>query len=277
MHRHIVGIYDVGSHDGQPYLSMEFLPGDSIADSSLAPAEALQIVREIALALDHAHRQGVVHRDIKPENILRRADGSYVLADFGIARTTDAGVGMTQEGMTLGTPNYMSPEQLQGKELDGRADLYSLGVVLFQLLTGALPYSGTDGWSVGMQHINAPCPTLPAPFARYQPLIDSLMAKDPARRPQTGADAARMIESALCIAHTSADPRASTGTTTAAATTGQWPQQGSASPRSHRRPRVAWGAWNWWPRTAATPTAAPAAPIARKGAAQHRRCCRWST
>jgi serine/threonine protein kinase/tetratricopeptide (TPR) repeat protein len=197
VHRHIVGVHEVGEHAGQPYLAMEYLPGDTIAGGPLPPAQALEITREIALALDHAHRQGVVHRDIKPENILRRADGSCALADFGIARTADGGGGMTQDGVTLGTPHYMSPEQLQGKELDGRSDLYSLGVVLYQLLTGEVPYKGTDGWAVGMQHISAPLPTLPPALARYQPLIDALMAKDPARRPQTGANAARLVESAL--------------------------------------------------------------------------------
>jgi TolB-like protein/Flp pilus assembly protein TadD len=197
VHRHIVGIHDVGEHAGQPYLAMEYLPGDTIAGGALPPTQALEIAREIALALDHAHRQGVVHRDVKPDNILRRADGSCALADFGIARTTDGGGGMTQDGVTLGTPHYMSPEQLQGAELDGRSDLYSLGVVLYQLLTGDVPYKGTDGWAVGMQHISAPLPRLPPGLARYQPVIDALMAKDPARRPQTGADAARLVEAAL--------------------------------------------------------------------------------
>ena len=196
VHRHIVGVHDVGSHDGRPYLAMEYLPGDTVPATRTAPAEALQAVREIALALDHAHREGVVHRDIKPENILRRADGSHALAAFGIARTADAAAPMTRVGVTLGTPHYMSPEQLQGKPLDGRADLYSLGVVLYQLLTGALPYQGTDGWSVGVQHISAPIPRLPAELARLQPLVDALMAKDPADRPQTGAEAAQRIEAA---------------------------------------------------------------------------------
>jgi serine/threonine-protein kinase PpkA len=144
-HRHIVGVHDVGKHESQPYLSMEYMPGDSIAGGAMQPAEALQVVREIALALDHAHQKGVVHRDVKPENILRRNDGSCALADFGIARTTEPGKPLTQEGMTVGTPHYMSPEQVQGLPLDGRSDLYSLGVVLYQLLTGELPFRGTDG------------------------------------------------------------------------------------------------------------------------------------
>ncbi len=197
VHRHIVGIHEVGIHEGQPYLAMEFLPGDTLPAGAISPAEALAAARDIALALGHAHTQGVIHRDIKPENILRRADGSAALADFGIARTTDAGSAMTQEGITLGTPHYMSPEQLQGKALDGRSDLYSLGVLLFQLLSGHLPYQGTDGWSIGMQHISGPLPRLPDALSRYQPLVDALMAKDPNQRPQDGAAAARMLDAAL--------------------------------------------------------------------------------
>jgi TolB-like protein/Tfp pilus assembly protein PilF len=192
-HRHIVGVHDVGSHDGRPFLSMEYMAGDRIGAGALPPEEALRVVREIALALDHAHRQGVIHRDVKPENILRRADASFALSDFGIARTTEAGR-LTAEGMTVGTPHYMSPEQVQGQALDGRADLYSLGVVLYQLLTGELPYRGTDGWNIGMQHISAPVPTLPPPLQRYQPLLDAAMAKDPAQRPQSGEEFARLVQ-----------------------------------------------------------------------------------
>ena len=196
-HRHIVGVHEVGSHEGQPYLSMELMPGDTVAGGAMPPAQALSVVREIALALDHAHRQGVVHRDVKPENILRRADGSFALSDFGIARTLAPGLELTQEGMTVGTPHYMSPEQVQGRELDGRSDLYSLGVVLHQLLTGELPYRGTDGWNIGMQHIGAPLPRLPAGLQRFQPLLDVLMAKDAGDRPATGADVAQRIDSLL--------------------------------------------------------------------------------
>lgn len=209
-HRHIVGVHDVGKHDGQPYLSMEYMPRDSIAGGAMPPAEALQVVREIALALDHAHRRGVVHRDVKPENILRRNDGSCALADFGIARTTDSGLALTQDGMTVGTPHYMSPEQVQGQPLDGRSDLYSLGVVLYQLLTGQLPYRGTDGWNVGMQHISAPRPTLPPDLQRFQPLVDALMAKDPADRPQSGAEVARKVDAALAAITPSSPTAAAT-------------------------------------------------------------------
>jgi len=196
-HHHIVGVHDVGKHEGQPYLSMEYMPRDSIAGGAMPPAEALQVVREIALALNHAHEKGVVHRDVKPENILRRNDGSCALADFGIARTMAPGMSLTQEGMAVGTPHYMSPEQVQGLALDGRSDIYSLGVVLYELLTGELPYRGTDGWNVGMQHIGAPRPKLPPSLQRFQPLVDSLLAKDPVNRPQSGAEVARRIDETL--------------------------------------------------------------------------------
>ncbi len=194
-HRHIVGIHDVGVHEGQPYLSMEYMPGGVVATTTaLAPAEALEIVRQVALALDHAHAQGVVHRDIKPENILRRIDGSYALGDFGIARAANADSALTQEGLAIGTPYYMSPEQIQGLPLDGRSDLYSLGVVLHQLLTGHLPYVGTADVAVGIQHVHAPLPKLPAPFAACQSLLDLLLAKRPQDRLSDAAELARRAE-----------------------------------------------------------------------------------
>lgn len=197
--RHIVSVYDVGVHDGQPYLAMEYMAGGAISAAVLhAPSQVLEIVREIALALDHAHAEGVIHRDLKPENILQRKDGSYALADFGIARALHADgetdPALTREGTTIGTPYYMSPEQLQAKPLDGRSDLYALGVVLYQLLTNQLPYRGTGDMPVGMQHIHAPVPRLPQELSRYQPLIDTMMAKSPERRPASGAEVARKIE-----------------------------------------------------------------------------------
>lgn len=186
VHRHIVGVHDVGNADGQPYLAMEYLPAGTVAERLPIPrAEALRVVAEVAEALDFAHRAGVVHRDVKPENILRRADGSFALSDFGIARPAAAEC-MTQDGVVIGTPSYMSPEQLRGEPLDGRADLYSLGVLLFQLLSGRLPYQGTDGWSIGLQHLNAPIPKLPEALADCQPLVDALMAKERNLRPANG-------------------------------------------------------------------------------------------
>ena len=197
-HRHIVGVYDFGVHEGQPYIAMEHEPGGCVhvaEGQGMPPEAALTIIREVSLALAHAHAHGIIHRDIKPENILQREDGSCALSDFGIARTLIAVTTMSDDCKTIGTPHYMSPEQLQGSELDGRSDLYSLGVVLYQLLTGRLPYQGTDGWAVGMQHISAALPKLPAHLNRYQGLIDALMAKKPEQRPQTGTAVAKIIDS----------------------------------------------------------------------------------
>jgi TolB-like protein/Tfp pilus assembly protein PilF len=123
-----------------------------------------------------------------------RADGSAVLTDFGIARAIAGESTFTQEGTSVGTPHYMSPEQLRGDSVDGRSDLYSLGVTMYQLLTGELPYRGTDGWAIGMQHLTAALPRLPETLARLQPLLDSLMAKDPAHRPQSGAEVVARID-----------------------------------------------------------------------------------
>ena len=199
-HPHIIEIYDVGEADGTPFMAMGYEPGGTAAaveGKVLAPGTALRMVRDIAGALDYAHQQGVVHRDVKPENILLRKDGSCVLTDFGIALSATQLSGLTSEGTSIGTPHYMSPEQLRGEKVDGRADLYSLGVVLYQLLTGKLPYQGTDGWAVGMQHINAAIPRLPPELAHLQALVGSLLAKQSSARPQTGAEVVQRIDALL--------------------------------------------------------------------------------
>jgi len=199
-HPNIISIHDVGVHEGVAYIAMDYEPEGTVAPVDgicLEPNVALRIVRDIALALGHAHSKGVVHRDVKPENILKRADGSCVLSDFGIARVLHSEQALTQEDTSVGTPQYMSPEQLQGHAVDGRSDLYSLGVVLFQLLVGTPPYGGTDGWAIGVQHITAEIPKLPRALIRFQPLIERMMAKDPKDRPQTGEQLAQEIDRIL--------------------------------------------------------------------------------
>jgi serine/threonine-protein kinase len=143
-HPHIVTIYDAGEHDGAAYIAMELLRGRHLVDycctsHGLPSSVAIEIIAKLAGALHYAHRQGVVHRDIKPANVMFDApSGELKITDFGIARLTDAG--RTRTGIVLGTPSYMSPEQLQGRPITGRSDLYSLAVTLFQLLTGQLPF-----------------------------------------------------------------------------------------------------------------------------------------
>lgn len=201
-HPAIVAIHDVGVHAGMPYMSIAFEPGGTVAQlarSHLDPKAVFRIIRDIANALDYAHRQGVSHRDVKPENILLRADGSCVLSDFGIARAAESQIGLTREGTSVGTPHYMSPEQLRGERCDGRSDLYSLGVVFYQLLVGNLPYQGTDAWAIGMQHLMEPIPRLPPSLAYLQEFLDGLLAKDPAARLQSGAEVVRWIDSHVTL------------------------------------------------------------------------------
>ena len=196
-HPNIISIHDVGTFDDIAYIAMEYEAGGTIAPrpgTTLDANTALRSVHDIAGALDYAHGRGVVHRDVKPDNILRRANGSCLLSDFGIARVMDSEAALTREGTSIGTPQYMSPEQLRGEKVDGRSDLYSLGVVLYQLLTGELPYKGSDSFAIGMQHISAGIPRLPPALARVQPLLDALMAKDPNARPASGAEVQKRID-----------------------------------------------------------------------------------
>lgn len=188
---HIVTVYDIASHEGTYYLSMEYLPGGTLQQrirNGLPLPEALSIAQAIAGALHYAHRRGIIHRDIKPQNILFRENGQAVLTDFGIAKTLGANTIMTRTGLSLGTPRYMSPEQIRGQNVDARADLYSFGVLFYEMLTGNVPYNAEDSFALAMMHVTAAIPTLPPPLSRFQPLLNKLLDKDPEQRFQSGEE-----------------------------------------------------------------------------------------
>lgn len=179
-HQNVVDIYDYGMHEGREFIAMEYFPcGDLKArlQNPVCAREALDYLHRIAAALAVVHAQGVLHRDLKPPNILLREDGQVVLIDFGLAKSIENATRSTAAGVLRGSPYYMSPEQAQGEELDGRSDLYSLGVIFHEMLTGAKPYLGATAVEVLQQHVSAPLPQLPAELAQYQPLLEGLMAK----------------------------------------------------------------------------------------------------
>ncbi|MET0069852.1 MAG: protein kinase [Candidatus Thiodiazotropha sp.] len=183
-HPHIIPVHDIGEHDGHYYMAMEYLNGGDLRSRAehLTLKDLLQTVLQVTDALQAAHERGFIHRDIKPANILFRNPQQAVLTDFGIARQTESLTQMTVTGAMLGTPAYMSPEQIAGRSLDGRTDIYSLGVTLFEMLTGYQPYRGDSMMSVAIQHLNAEIPRLPGATAPLQRLVDRLLAKDPEQR-----------------------------------------------------------------------------------------------
>lgn len=184
-HPHTVTIHDIGNVGELYYMAMEYLPNGTLKEriaAGLTPEQGLIYIRQIASALGYAHGLGLVHRDVKPANILFRADGTAVLSDFGIAKSLDDRTQFTQAGFAVGTPSYMSPEQARGQDIDGRADLYALGVVLYEILVGKLPYTGNDALSTALAHLTEPLPELPVHHGRYQDVLRKLLAKDPAER-----------------------------------------------------------------------------------------------
>lgn len=200
-HPNLVTVHDIGHHGSTYYLAAEYIPGGSLrqrlAAGPLPVAEALRIAIEIARGLGYAHSKQFVHRDVKPANILFRADGSAVLADFGIAKALDSTTQSSVVGAAIGTPHYMSPEQARGEAVDGRSDLYSLGVVLFEMLTGRVPYDASDAFTVALMHVSRPVPRLPSRIGWLNPLIEGLMAKERDRRFATASDFVAAVESLL--------------------------------------------------------------------------------
>ena len=189
-HPNVVKIYDKGFTDDYAYIAMEYFTGGSLKDviaGGLSPRQALSLLAQAAAALAEIHRLGIVHRDVKPANMMLRADGTMVLADFGIAKRTEGSMDRTMHGEFFGTPYYISPEQANGKAASARSDIYSLGIIFYEMLMNQRPYSGDSIVEVISQHVHAPVPRLPQALDDYQVLLDGMMAKDPADRLQ-GAD-----------------------------------------------------------------------------------------
>lgn len=196
-HVNIITVYDVGVHDGHNYIAMELVPGENLDDKikkGLSESESLIIMKQIAAGLDFAHSKHIIHRDIKPENILFREDGTAILADFGIAKATESTSKMTATGTVIGTPHYMSPEQAQGQEVGSYSDFYSLGVVFYEMLTGKVPYDADSTIAIVFKHITEPVPPLVGAQVKYQPLLDTLLAKDHKDRYHSGREIITDIE-----------------------------------------------------------------------------------
>jgi serine/threonine-protein kinase PpkA len=190
-HRNVVRIYDRGFTDEYAYIAMEYFPGGSLKEviaRGLSPRQALSLLAQAASALAEIHRLGIVHRDVKPANMMLRADGTMVLADFGIAKKSSEAMGQTMHGEVFGTPYYISPEQADGQPASQHSDLYSLGVIFYEMLMNRRPYEGDSIVEVISQHLYAPVPRLPQELSDYQPLVDGMLEKDPALRLQS-ADA----------------------------------------------------------------------------------------
>jgi serine/threonine-protein kinase len=200
-HPNIVTVYDFGEQDGNPYIVMEFVPGDSLENllrtgRQFSLIEKLDIIRQLCLGLGYAHQKGVIHRDIKPANLMVQPDGNIKIVDFGVARLEKAS-GHTQTGMVIGTFHYISPERLLGKPADGRADIWSAGVILYLLLTGRLPFPGDDPATLH-RVVREPQDPLSAFLTDYPPALDHLintaLAKSPSDRYETAEDMATDIE-----------------------------------------------------------------------------------
>lgn len=204
-HAHIVPVYDYGEYDDQPFIVMRYMAGgsaDDLLDRGGIDLEMLvDLISQIAPALDHAHAKGVLHRDLKPSNVLRDETGSAFLSDFGIARLNEAkGSTITTQGV-VGTPSYMSPEQAQGKPMDGRSDLYSLGVMIFELATGRRPFEAETPYSIAVMQVTTPPPS-PRSFNPSLPqsverVILRALRKEPSERPARAAELAEDLRQAL--------------------------------------------------------------------------------
>jgi serine/threonine-protein kinase PpkA len=193
---YVAKIYDQDFSGELAYIAMEFVPAGTLAGRMRGPipaGEALRLLGQIAHALEAIHAAGIVHRDLKPANILFREDGRPVIVDFGLAKDLSSNSTLTAAGQFLATPRYMSPEQCLSLPVDGRSDLYSLGVIFYEMLTGSRMHDSTDAAAIVSMHVNAPVPKLPAHLAAHQAPLDGLLAKKPQDRFQSARELSRLL------------------------------------------------------------------------------------
>jgi tRNA A-37 threonylcarbamoyl transferase component Bud32/DNA-binding response OmpR family regulator len=199
-HASVVEIYDYGFHDGREFIAMEYFPCGDLKMRMQQPmtvTESLEYARRICAALEVVHGAGLLHRDLKPPNVMLREDGSIVLIDFGLAKQLELAHLNTTIGVLRGSPYYMSPEQAQGMPLDARSDLYSTGVILFEMLSGTRPYSGSSALEVMQQHVTGQRPPLPPDCAGLEPLLDRMMARNRADRFADAGELRAALDNAL--------------------------------------------------------------------------------
>ncbi len=217
-HPNILHVYDAGFVQGMYYIVMAFVDGGSLRDlvsqGPLEPEYALSIASQVADALHHAHQRGIVHRDVKPNNILLSRDGRPLLSDFGIAKALHESTGLTRTGMSIGTPEYMAPEQIQGQKVDARTDIYALGIVLYEMLAGWAPFSSTTPVAALYKQVNEPPPPLRQANisipAWMEAVVAKALAKSPLDRYQQASDFAEALRQRQAPARTPGPTRIAT-------------------------------------------------------------------